>query len=137
MLRLLLLRYEIQIFNTKIMKYKLLLFIIIIFPIINSCKKAKDPISLTLRVESTCAFKLVYYLYYGSKYDPFYITQGSNWERSIKIYEGNRLLMKGEKDSNGTSSDPVVFKILNGEEVLAESSSSNDKEEIKIEYTYE
>lgn len=105
--------------------------------VVGSCKKAKDPMSLTLRVESTCSFNLTYYLYYGSKYDPFYVTKTSTWERLIKVYEGNKILMKGEKDSNGTDSNPVVIKIYNGTQLLVADSSAIDKEEIKVEYTYQ
>ena len=45
--------------------------------------------------------------------------------------------MKGEKDSNGTDSNPVVIKIYNGTQLLVADSSAIDKEEIKVEYTYQ
>ena len=102
-----------------------------------SCKKGPAPKTLTLRVETTCKFNLTYYLYYGSKYDPFFASTSTTWERYMKVSEGNKILMKGEKDSGGTDANTVVFKILDGDKVLAEGSSAVDRSEIKIEYTYQ
>lgn len=117
-------------------KANIIIAIIAVMLIAGSCKKGKDPFKIKIKVESTCPFTMTYYFYYGSKYDPYYVANSTSWDRDLMIYEGNKILLKGKKESGGQDNNYTVFKLMKGDEVLASDSSNIDGKEVKVEYTY-
>ena len=100
------------------------------------CKKGKDPVTVTIKVEATCAYSVNYNIYYGTKYNPYYYTGVGNSEKYLKMYDGDHMIIKAYKNSGGIDANPVKVTLLEGTTIIGSNSSSKDNEEILLDYTY-
>ena len=101
-----------------------------------SCKKGKDPATITIKIEATCAYTVTYNIYYGANYNPYAFVGVGNSEKYFKMYDGDHIIIKAYKNSAGMDSNPVKVSLLNGVSVLGSNSSSVDGAEISLDYTY-